>query len=63
MVKEGIVLGHTVSQKGIKVDKANIEVIAKLPPQIYVNGIRNFLGDASFYGRFIKDFSKIENTL
>ncbi|GJW17561.1 reverse transcriptase domain-containing protein [Tanacetum coccineum] len=31
MVKEGIVLGHKISKKGIKVDKAKIDVIAKLP--------------------------------
>ncbi|GJS52813.1 reverse transcriptase domain-containing protein [Tanacetum coccineum] len=31
MVKEGIVLGHKISRKGIKVDKAKIDVIAKLP--------------------------------
>ncbi|GJR08731.1 hypothetical protein Tco_0791383 [Tanacetum coccineum] len=32
MVKEGIVLGHKVSEEGLKVDKANIDVISKLPP-------------------------------
>ncbi|KAH9680216.1 hypothetical protein KPL71_026469 [Citrus sinensis] len=32
MVQEGIVLGHKVSNDGIKVDKAKIEVIDKLPP-------------------------------
>ncbi|GJS43845.1 hypothetical protein Tco_0568888 [Tanacetum coccineum] len=31
MVKEGIVLGHKISKKGIEVDKAKIDVIAKLP--------------------------------
>nr|GFA02981.1 reverse transcriptase domain-containing protein [Tanacetum cinerariifolium] len=31
MVKEGIVLGHTISKNGIEVDKAKIDVIAKLP--------------------------------
>nr|GEY89754.1 DNA-directed DNA polymerase [Tanacetum cinerariifolium] len=31
MVKEGIVLGHKISKKGIKVDKAKIKVISKLP--------------------------------
>nr|GFA76933.1 DNA-directed DNA polymerase [Tanacetum cinerariifolium] len=31
MVKEGIVLGHKISKNGIKVDKAKIDVIAKLP--------------------------------
>ena len=32
MVQEWIVLGHMVSRKGIKVNKAKTEVIDKLPP-------------------------------
>ena len=36
MVKEGIVLGHLVSERGIEVDKAKIEVIERLPPPINV---------------------------
>jgi len=32
MVREGIVLGHLVSKRGIEVDKAKIEVIEQLPP-------------------------------
>nr|GFA73667.1 DNA-directed DNA polymerase [Tanacetum cinerariifolium] len=31
MVKEGIVLGHKISKKGIEVDKAKIKVLSKLP--------------------------------
>nr|GEY22819.1 reverse transcriptase domain-containing protein [Tanacetum cinerariifolium] len=31
IVKEGIVLGHRISKKGIEVDKAKIKVISKLP--------------------------------
>nr|GEV06594.1 reverse transcriptase domain-containing protein [Tanacetum cinerariifolium] len=31
MVKEGIVLGHKISKEGIEVDKAKVNVIAKLP--------------------------------
>nr|GEX54986.1 DNA-directed DNA polymerase [Tanacetum cinerariifolium] len=31
LVKEGIVLGHKISKEGIKVDKAKVDVIAKLP--------------------------------
>nr|GFC19708.1 retrovirus-related Pol polyprotein from transposon 17.6 [Tanacetum cinerariifolium] len=40
MVKEGIVLGHKISKKGIEVDKAKIEVISKLPHPTIVKGIR-----------------------
>nr|GEY18381.1 retrovirus-related Pol polyprotein from transposon 17.6 [Tanacetum cinerariifolium] len=31
MVKDGIVLGHKISKSGIKVDRAKVDVIAKLP--------------------------------
>nr|GFA68834.1 reverse transcriptase domain-containing protein [Tanacetum cinerariifolium] len=36
MVKEGIVLGHKISKNGIKVDRAKVDVIAKLPHPITV---------------------------
>uniref|UniRef100_A0A151UHL8 Retrovirus-related Pol polyprotein from transposon 17.6 n=1 Tax=Cajanus cajan TaxID=3821 RepID=A0A151UHL8_CAJCA len=36
MVREGIVLGHKVSQKGIEVDPAKVDIISKLPPPINV---------------------------
>ncbi|GJX75381.1 reverse transcriptase domain-containing protein [Tanacetum coccineum] len=38
MVKEGIVLGHKISMKGIEVDKSKIDVIAKLPHPTTVKG-------------------------
>nr|GEZ70997.1 reverse transcriptase domain-containing protein [Tanacetum cinerariifolium] len=63
MVKEGIVLGHKISKKGIKVDKAKIEVISMLPHPTIVKGIRSFLKHAGFYHRFIKDFSKISRPM
>ncbi|GKF19216.1 reverse transcriptase domain-containing protein [Tanacetum coccineum] len=59
MVKEGIVLGHKISKNGIEVDKAKVDVDAKLPHPTTVNGIRSFLGHTGFYQRFIQDFLKI----
>ncbi|GJZ97360.1 reverse transcriptase domain-containing protein [Tanacetum coccineum] len=43
MVKEGIVLGHKISKKGIEVDKAKVDVIAKLPHPTTVKGVQSFL--------------------
>ncbi|WJZ95307.1 hypothetical protein VitviT2T_014086 [Vitis vinifera] len=63
MVQQGIVLDHIISEKGIEVDKANVELIVKLPSPTNVKGVRQFLGHAGFYRRFIKDFSKLSKPL
>ena len=55
MVREGIVLGNVVFERGIEVDKAKIEVIEQLPPPMNVNGIHSFLGSI---GGLSKTFHK-----
>ncbi|GJT51003.1 reverse transcriptase domain-containing protein [Tanacetum coccineum] len=44
MVKEGIVLGHKISKSGIEVDRAKVEVIAKLPHPTTVKGKTDAVG-------------------
>ena len=55
--------GHQVSERGIEVDKAKIEVIEQLPPIVNIKGICNFLGHVGFYRRFMKDFLQISRPL
>ena len=61
--QHGIVLGHVISSRGIKIDKAKIDVISILIYPASMRDVHFFLGHAGFYRRFIKDFSKIETPL
>nr|GEU60299.1 DNA-directed DNA polymerase [Tanacetum cinerariifolium] len=44
MVKERIVIGHKISKNGLEIDRAKVDVIAKLHQPITVKGVRSFLG-------------------
>jgi hypothetical protein len=44
MVKQGIVLGHVISERGIEVDKAKVETVEQLPPPTNAKSLRSFLG-------------------
>ncbi|CAN6547638.1 unnamed protein product [Malus baccata var. baccata] len=46
MVKQGIVLGHIVSENGIEVDKSKIDLVRHLPSPTSVREVRSFLGHA-----------------
>jgi len=54
MVQQGIVLGHVVSQRGLEVDRAKVEVISNLKPPTNIRQIRAFLGHAGFTGDLSK---------
>ena len=46
MVKQGIVLGHIISENGIEVDKSKIDLVRHLPSPTSVREVRSFLGHA-----------------
>nr|GEU62584.1 DNA-directed DNA polymerase [Tanacetum cinerariifolium] len=52
MCKEGIVLGHKISKSRIEVDRARVDVIAKLPHPTTIKGVRSFLGHADCIDAF-----------
>ncbi|GJT23085.1 reverse transcriptase domain-containing protein [Tanacetum coccineum] len=58
MVKEGIVLGHKISKSGIEVDRAKVDVIAKLPHPTTVKGVRIF-----FSKECIESFNTLKRKL
>nr|GEV18528.1 reverse transcriptase domain-containing protein [Tanacetum cinerariifolium] len=52
MCREGIVLGHKILKSGIEVDRAKVDVIAKLPHPTTVKGVRSFLGHVECVNAF-----------
>jgi hypothetical protein len=52
-------LGHTISKEGISVDPSKVQEVMDWKPPKSVHQIRSFLGLASYYRKFIPDFSRI----
>ena len=52
-------LGFVVSSQGLKVDEEKIKEIQDWPTPTTIGHVRSFHGLASFYRRFVKDFSTL----
>ncbi|CAB0040695.1 unnamed protein product [Trichogramma brassicae] len=61
--KEVGFLGHIVSERGVEMDPKKIEVMTNFLRPKTVRNVRQFLGMAGYYRRFIQGFSKIAKPL
>ena len=56
-------LGHIVSEEGIATDPAKVDKVANRPEPTSTKEVQQFLGLASYYRQFIKDFSRYAKPL
>ena len=56
-------LGHTITPAGLKPNDDQLKVVKEYPSPKNVKELRQFLGLASYYRRFIKEFAKIAHPL
>ncbi|CAN4123517.1 unnamed protein product [Withania somnifera] len=62
-VEKVVFLGFVVSSQGVEVDEEKVEAIKSWPTPTNASDVWSFHGLASFYRRFLKDFSSISSPL
>jgi hypothetical protein len=61
--KEVTYLGHIITENGVKPDPSKIKAVQKFPTTKNLKNIKQFLGLAGYYRRFIPNFSKMAKLL
>ncbi|CAB0042479.1 unnamed protein product [Trichogramma brassicae] len=56
-------LGHIISEKGVEPDPSKVSAVFNFPRPKNRKNIKQFLGLAGYYRRFVKDFAKIAKPL
>lgn len=59
LTNEVTFLGYIITAEGIRVDPSKVEAINSWPIPKSIHDVRSFHGLASFYRRFIKNFSSV----
>lgn len=63
LVRKDIVLGHSVSSKGMEIDKVKVKYISKILISKTIKDACLCLRHACFYRKFLMDFSNIVRLL